>query len=208
MRRAALAARWASHLQHDRRRSPHTVRAYVATAHRFIDFLGRYRGAAGRRARPHRPEVGRLARVPRPAPRRGPRRVFGRARAVGRPRVPQICRRAAGQPRAFAAHPRSAAAADPAASRLARGCARARRRCRRGRERPVDRRPRSCDPAVALRRRAAGRRGAVAERARGSDRSDAAGDGQEVEDEDRAGRGGGARGDRGLCAAMPLSAER
>jgi len=31
-------------LQHDRRRSPHTVRAYVATAHRFIDFLGRYRG--------------------------------------------------------------------------------------------------------------------------------------------------------------------
>ena len=31
-------------MQHDRRRSPHTVRAYVATAHRFIDFLGRYRG--------------------------------------------------------------------------------------------------------------------------------------------------------------------
>jgi integrase/recombinase XerC len=40
----ALAAHWASHLQHDRRRSPHTVRAYVATAHRLIDFLGRYRG--------------------------------------------------------------------------------------------------------------------------------------------------------------------
>ena len=39
-----LAARWASHLKHDRRRSPHTVRAYVATAHRLIDFLGRYRG--------------------------------------------------------------------------------------------------------------------------------------------------------------------
>jgi integrase/recombinase XerC len=36
--------RWSSHLQHDRRRSSHTVRAYVATAHRFIDFLGRYRG--------------------------------------------------------------------------------------------------------------------------------------------------------------------
>jgi integrase/recombinase XerC len=33
-------------LQHDRRRSPHTVRAYVATAHRFIDFLGRHRGEA------------------------------------------------------------------------------------------------------------------------------------------------------------------
>jgi integrase/recombinase XerC len=41
---AALAAGWAAYLQHDRRRSPHTVRAYVATAHRLIEFLGRYRG--------------------------------------------------------------------------------------------------------------------------------------------------------------------
>ncbi|HEV8406877.1 MAG TPA: tyrosine recombinase XerC [Sphingomicrobium sp.] len=41
---AALAAQWGLHLQNDRRRSPHTVRAYVATAHRLIDFLGRYRG--------------------------------------------------------------------------------------------------------------------------------------------------------------------
>jgi integrase/recombinase XerC len=40
----ALVARWQSHLAHDRRRSPHTVRAYVATAHRFIDFMERYRG--------------------------------------------------------------------------------------------------------------------------------------------------------------------
>jgi integrase/recombinase XerC len=40
----ALAARWSSYLQHDRRRSAHTVRAYTATAHRFIQFLGRYRG--------------------------------------------------------------------------------------------------------------------------------------------------------------------
>ncbi|RIX27258.1 tyrosine recombinase XerC [Sphingomonas edaphi] len=40
----ALAARWGGYLAHDRRRSPHTVRAYVATAHRFIDFLGRHRG--------------------------------------------------------------------------------------------------------------------------------------------------------------------
>ena len=40
----ALAARWQSFLAHDRRRSPHTVRAYVATAHRFIDFIGLYRG--------------------------------------------------------------------------------------------------------------------------------------------------------------------
>jgi integrase/recombinase XerC len=42
----ALAARWASYLDHDRRRSAHTVRAYAATAHRLIDFLGRYRGEA------------------------------------------------------------------------------------------------------------------------------------------------------------------
>ena len=41
---AHLAGCWAGHLQHDRRRSAHTVRAYVATAHRFIEFLGRYRG--------------------------------------------------------------------------------------------------------------------------------------------------------------------
>ena len=40
----ALAARWGSFLAFDRRRSPHTVRAYVATAHRFLDFLGRHRG--------------------------------------------------------------------------------------------------------------------------------------------------------------------
>jgi integrase/recombinase XerC len=40
----ALAARWSSYLAHDRRRSPHTVRAYVATAHRLIEFLGRHRG--------------------------------------------------------------------------------------------------------------------------------------------------------------------
>jgi integrase/recombinase XerC len=40
----ARAARWSTFLAHDRRRSPHTVRAYVATAHRFLDFLGRHRG--------------------------------------------------------------------------------------------------------------------------------------------------------------------
>ena len=33
-----------SHLEHDRRRSAHTVRAYVATAHRLIQFLGQYHG--------------------------------------------------------------------------------------------------------------------------------------------------------------------
>lgn len=47
----ALAARWGSYLAHDRRRSPHTVRAYVATAHRLIEFLGRHRGE----------EIGRFA---------------------------------------------------------------------------------------------------------------------------------------------------
>jgi integrase/recombinase XerC len=40
----ALAARWSGHLAHGRRRSPHTVRAYVATAHRLIEFLGRHHG--------------------------------------------------------------------------------------------------------------------------------------------------------------------
>ena len=36
--------RWADHLSHDRRLSPHTVRAYRATGFRFVDFLGDYRG--------------------------------------------------------------------------------------------------------------------------------------------------------------------
>ena len=41
---SVLVARWQGHLAHDRRRSPHTVRAYVGTAHRLIEFLGQYRG--------------------------------------------------------------------------------------------------------------------------------------------------------------------
>ena len=41
---SALVARWQGHLAHARRRSPHTVRAYVGTAHRLIEFLGSYRG--------------------------------------------------------------------------------------------------------------------------------------------------------------------
>lgn len=41
-----IAARWADHLAQDRRRSVHTVRAYVATAHRLIGFIGGHRGAA------------------------------------------------------------------------------------------------------------------------------------------------------------------
>jgi integrase/recombinase XerC len=47
----ALVLAWHDHLTRDRRRSEHTVRAYVATAHRLIDFLGEHLGeaiAAGR----------------------------------------------------------------------------------------------------------------------------------------------------------------
>lgn len=48
---AGLAVRFGEHLANDRRRSPHTVRAYLATAHRFLDFINRHRGE----------EVGRYA---------------------------------------------------------------------------------------------------------------------------------------------------
>lgn len=41
-----LAEDWAAHLGRDRRRSPHTIRAYVASAHRLIAFLGKHRGEA------------------------------------------------------------------------------------------------------------------------------------------------------------------
>ena len=40
----ALAARWHDHLSQAQRRSEHTVRAYVATAYRLIDFLGAHLG--------------------------------------------------------------------------------------------------------------------------------------------------------------------
>ena len=41
---SALVERWGRYLQHDRRRSLHTVRAYVATGHRFVTFLGKHLG--------------------------------------------------------------------------------------------------------------------------------------------------------------------
>lgn len=41
---SALVAQWGSYLAHDLRRSAHTVRAYLGTAHRLIEFLGQYRG--------------------------------------------------------------------------------------------------------------------------------------------------------------------
>jgi integrase/recombinase XerC len=40
----ALVLDWHDHLVRDRRRSDHTVRAYVATAHRLIDFLAEHFG--------------------------------------------------------------------------------------------------------------------------------------------------------------------
>ncbi len=42
----AVAASWGEHLRRDRRRSEHTIRAYVATAQRWVGFLGQHRGAA------------------------------------------------------------------------------------------------------------------------------------------------------------------
>ena len=41
---STTALRWQQHLARDRRRSPHTVRAYGATAHRLIDFLAAHLG--------------------------------------------------------------------------------------------------------------------------------------------------------------------
>jgi integrase/recombinase XerC len=37
--------RWQQHLERERRRSSHTVRAYAASAYRFVDFLGGHLGA-------------------------------------------------------------------------------------------------------------------------------------------------------------------
>lgn len=42
----SLPASWASHLARDRRRSPHTVRAYQATAERLVRFLSQHWGDA------------------------------------------------------------------------------------------------------------------------------------------------------------------
>lgn len=41
---SALALRWHDHLSRERRRSEHTVRAYVATAHRLVAFLAEHLG--------------------------------------------------------------------------------------------------------------------------------------------------------------------
>ena len=47
----ALLDAYAAHLTHGRRRSVHTVRAYVATAERLLAFLRDYEGAAAGRER-------------------------------------------------------------------------------------------------------------------------------------------------------------
>ncbi len=46
----ALVPAWSTYLARDRRRSAHTVRAYVATAHRLLAFIARHRGEAVGRA--------------------------------------------------------------------------------------------------------------------------------------------------------------
>ena len=40
----ALISAWSDHLRQERRRSLHTVRAYVATAERLLDFLSDHQG--------------------------------------------------------------------------------------------------------------------------------------------------------------------
>ena len=42
----SLPDRWRQHLSLDRRRSTHTVRAYVATAERLVAFLAEHQGQA------------------------------------------------------------------------------------------------------------------------------------------------------------------
>jgi integrase/recombinase XerC len=49
-----IALRWQQYLGRDRRRSPHTVRAYAATANRLIDFLSVHIGEAVSAAALHR----------------------------------------------------------------------------------------------------------------------------------------------------------
>jgi integrase/recombinase XerC len=44
-----LVGEWTAHLLRDRRRSPHTVRAYAATAGRLVGFLGQHWGAPAER---------------------------------------------------------------------------------------------------------------------------------------------------------------
>ena len=45
---AALVIAWGTHLRQERRRSLHTVRAYVATAERLLDFLSEHQGGPPR----------------------------------------------------------------------------------------------------------------------------------------------------------------
>ena len=149
------------------------MRAYVATAHRLIDFLGalsRRSRSAGPRCSASRPRICAPSSPSAAARGSAPRRLRASCRAFA-PSCDYAAEQA-GQACAAAAHARAQAAAHLAASGRARGSDGARRGCRRGRERAMDRRARSRDPAAALRRRAARRRGAVADR-RGRCRSGA-----------------------------------
>ena len=140
------------------------MRAYVATAHRLIAFLGQHRGEEIDAAALARPTPRTCApSSPTAAPRA--RRVVGSARTFGGSRLPQICGGAAGEARAAAAHACAQAAAHAAAAGRAGGSNGARGKCRGGGERAVDWRARPRDPAAALRRRPACRRGDVADRA-------------------------------------------
>ena len=80
-----------AYLAHDRRRSPHTVRAYVATAHRFDRIPRPASRRGGRRARPCSTSSATDLRAFL-ADRRGAgaRRVLGGARNVRGPRLPRL----------------------------------------------------------------------------------------------------------------------
>ena len=201
-----LAARWSSYLQHDRRRSPHTVRAYVATAHRFIIFLGRYRGAsvgerdlidlksadlraflAQRRAEglgaasAARELSGVRAFLKYAAEQQGSHAQLPRTRAPRRPRT--LPRPASPEDALGLADDVAAAASAPWIG--------------------------ARDLAILLLLYGAGLRVAEALVANARATSlwgDPASHRQEGEDAHRSPRPGGARGDRRLCAAMPLSA--
>ena len=202
IRRARSPRAGAAYLQHDRRRSPHTVRAYVATAHRFVDFLGRHRGEA----------IGRFAlagaeRRPTCAPFLPTGAASGlgavsAARELSAVRaLPQLCRRAGrARSRRLPRTRAPEAAAHPAAPGLARRRDGARRGCRGGARR-ADGSARAtwrsccCSTAPGLR---------VAEAlsltgARAADRADDPGHRQAGQDPVVPLVPAVARGDRGLC---------
>ena len=114
-----LAARWAGHLQNDRRRSPHTVRAYVATAHRLIDFLAAYRGELIGSTELRTLGATDLRAFLAHRRGAGPWRLVGGPRIVRSPRLPSLCRRSGRPGGRAAAHAGAEAAAHSAKARFA-----------------------------------------------------------------------------------------